>query len=159
MSQAKRMRKRLFVDPRVQGALVARVLLYWVVCVVTIALMLLCWSVFQTPRMFYSFFDDMWARYAPALLASFVLLPMVIVDVIRWSNRFAGPLFRLRRSMRALGRGEHVEPLRFRDGDFWQEFAEEFNAVVARVQGESRGAAPRQEEEEPEEREVLAAVD
>ena len=59
----------------------------------------------------------------------------------------AGPLVRLRRSMRALARGEHVEPIKFREGDFWQEFAEEFNAVAARVQGERPQDEPTLREE------------
>jgi len=167
MSQVKRIRKRLFVDPKVQGALVMRMLLYWVVCLITITLMLLCWSVLRTPRIFYTHFDDMWFHYGPALVASFILLPMVIVDIIRLSNRFAGPLVRLRRSMRAMARGEHVEPIRFRENDFWQEFAEEFNAVVARVQGETRQpesafqtlAAKSPQEAEPEEAEPVGAAD
>lgn len=142
MSRLKRIRKRLFVDPKVQGALVMRVLLYWIVCLITIMLMLLCWRVLRTPRIFYTHFGDMWFQYGPALVASFVLLPMVIVDIIRLSNRFTGPLVRLRRSMRALARGEHVEPIHFREDDFWREFAEEFNAVVARIQGETRRAEP-----------------
>jgi len=140
MSRTARIRKQLFVDPKVQGALVLRVLLYWAVCLVTVTLMLLCWSIVRTPRLFYTHLDDMWFHYGPALIASFVLLPMVMIDIIRVSNRFAGPLVRLRRSMRALARGEHVEPIRFRQGDFWQEFAEEFNAVAARVQGERPSA-------------------
>lgn len=158
MAQTKRMRKRLFVDPKVQGALVLRVLLYWAVCVITITLMLLCWNVLRTPRMFYTFLDDMWYRYAPAILASSVLLPMVMVDIVRLSNRFAGPLYRLRRSMRALGRGERVEPIHFREGDFWQEFAEEFNAVVARVQSQTASATGTHDEEDCEECEPVAAV-
>ena len=82
------------------------------------------------------------------LIAGAGRLPMVVADVIRVSNRFAGPLVRLRRSMRALARGEHVEPIHFRKGDFWQEFAEEFNAVAARVQGERPNAEPTLREEE-----------
>jgi hypothetical protein len=147
MSRTIRKRKQLFVDTKVQGALVLRVLLYWLVCLITITLMLLCWSIIRTPRMFYAHLDDMWFHYGPALIASLVLLPMVVVDIIRVSNRFAGPLVRLRRGMRALARGEHVEPIKFRQGDFWQEFAEEFNAVAARVQGESSKAEPTLREE------------
>ena len=30
--------------------------------------------------------------------------------------------------------GEQVEPIRFREGDFWVSFADEFNAVVARLE-------------------------
>jgi len=135
--QKKALRKQLFVDPKVQGALVLRVVLYWVVCVITITLMVLCWRILTGPaRLFYMHFSDMWFFYGPAMVASFLLLPLVILDIIRLSNRFTGPLLRLRRGMRELARGEHVEPIRFRDGDFWQEFAEEFNALAARLQGE-----------------------
>jgi len=153
MSNRKAMRKHLFVDPKVQGALVARVILYWVVCLVTMTLMLLCWRIVTGPcRLFYTHFDEMWFYYGPALIASFLLLPLVIVDIIRLSNRFAGPMLRLRRSMRALARGEYVEEIEFRDADFWHEFAEEFNAVARRVQGHLPPPQPEidpVEEEEP----------
>ncbi|MHC4179626.1 MAG: hypothetical protein ACYSWU_19105 [Planctomycetota bacterium] len=160
MSYKKVLRRQLFVDPKIQGALAARVVMYWVVCLITITLMLLCWRILTGPaRMFYRHFDDMWFYYGPALLASFLLLPLVIVDVVRLSNRFVGPFLRLRRSMRALARGEHVEPIKFRRGDFWAEFAEEFNAMAARVQDETPpppqpGHDQQSETEEP----VVAAA-
>ncbi len=144
------MRKRLFVDPKVQGALVVRVGFYWIVCLITLTLMLLCWRILTGPaRLFYTHFDDMWFNFGPALIASFVLLPLVIVDIVRLSNRFAGPLVRLRRSMRALARGEEVQPIRFREGDFWQEFADEFNAVLARVQELEKAKETTSERQEP----------
>jgi hypothetical protein len=140
MATEKRERKQLFVDPKVQGALILRVVLYWVVCVVTITLMLLCWRIVTGPaRPFYTHFDDMWFHFGPALVASFLLLPLVVYDIVQMSNRFCGPLFRLRRCMRALARGEHVAPISFRDGDFWPEFAQEFNTLLARFQ---RGVPP-----------------
>ncbi|MDZ7617027.1 MAG: hypothetical protein U1E05_08485 [Patescibacteria group bacterium] len=130
------MRKQLFVDPKVQGALVIRAVVYWVACIVTISLMLLCWRILTGPaRPLFTHFDDMWFFYGPAIIASLLLLPMVVADIIRLSNRFAGPMLRLRRSMRALARGEHVSPIEFRDSDFWQDFAEEFNQLLVRVQG------------------------
>ena len=142
-------RKKLFVDPKVQGALALRVALYWVVCLITITLMLLCWRIVTGPaRLFYTHFDDMWFHYGPALFASFLLLPLVIVDIIRLSNRFVGPLVRLRRSMRALAQGEYVAPIFFREGDFWHDFAEEFNAVVRRVQGHPVPAEPEDDKQQ-----------
>ncbi len=148
MSDKKKMRKRLFVDLKVQGALVLRVVSYWIVCVTTLALMLLCWQILTGPaQMFHAHLDEMWGYCGPALAASFVLLPLVLVDVVRLSNRFAGPLLRLRRSMRELARGEQVEPLEFRDGDFWQGLAGEFNAVAARLQGQPEEAGPGSREE------------
>jgi hypothetical protein len=142
MSRERKKRTRLFVDPRVQGALVVRVLTYWALCLITLTLMLLGWSIVRTPRMFYTHLDDMWFHYGPALIASLVLLPMVVVDIIRLSNRFAGPLVRLRRGMRALARGERVEPIDFRDSDFWQDFADEFNAIAARLGQEAAEGDP-----------------
>jgi hypothetical protein len=146
----KALRKHLFVDRKVQGALIARVVMYWVVCLITIALMLLCWDIITGPaRMFYLHFDNMWFFYGPAAIASFLLLPLVIVDIIRISNRFVGPLLRLRRSMRALARGEYVEPIEFRGNDFWHEFADEFNAVRARILQLSAENESKIEDEEP----------
>ena len=160
MSHKKAIRRQLFVDPKIQGALVVRVVFYWVVCLITITLMLLCWRILTGPvRMFYDHFDEMWFSFGPALIASFVLLPLVIVDAVRFSNRFVGPFLRLRSSMRALARGEHVEPIKFRQGDFWKEFADEFNQVAARLQGEA-APSPREldEQEEPDEPVVVGSA-
>lgn len=128
-------RKQLFVDPEVQGALVAETIIYWVVCTLSIALLLLCWRVLTGPvRPIWSHLDDMWFFYGPAFVASLIVMPLAITDVIRVTNRFAGPLFRLRRSMRALAAGQRVARLQFRKDDFWYEFAEEFNAVAAELE-------------------------
>jgi hypothetical protein len=135
MFTGQRKRTQLFVDPKVQGSLILKTVLYWIVCVVTITLMLLCWRIITGPaRMFYWHFDDMWFHFGPALVASFLLLPLMVYDVVQMSNRFCGPLFRMRRAIRALARGEHVDPISFRDGDFWPEIAQEFNALLALVQ-------------------------
>jgi len=160
MSNKKSTRKQLFVDPKVQGALVTRVVLYWVVCLITITLMLLCWRIVTGPaRLFYTHFNEMWFYYGPAVIASFLLLPLVVVDIIRLSNRFAGPMIRLRRSMRELARGEHVQPIKFREGDFWHDFAQEFNALVARVQGENAPPEPEQQRQEEQEEPTVAGVE
>jgi hypothetical protein len=161
MTTGKRKRRQLFVDPKVQGALVLRVVLYWAICVVAIALMLLCWRIITGPaRLFYTHFDAMWFHYGPVLVASFFLLPLVVYDIVEMSNRFCGPLFRLRRSMRALARGEHVNPISFREGDYWPEFAQEFNALLARIQREtSPEAQPPEPESDEAEKPVAAGIE
>ena len=53
-----------------------------------------------------------------------------MLDTIRFSNRFVGPVTRLRRAMRSLGTTDDVAPLQFRDNDFWAEAADEFNNVL-----------------------------
>ncbi len=135
MSSNKFVRKQIFVDPKVQGSLVFRVIAYWTVCLLTILAMVLCWRMLTGPaRPPITHLDDMWFQLGPALIASFILLPLVIYDIVRISNRFTGPLLRLRRCMRALAAGEQVKPIQFREGDFWKDLAKDFNAVAARVQ-------------------------
>ncbi len=62
------------------------------------------------------------------------LFPAFALDTIRFSNRFVGPIARLRRYMRELADGENITTLAFRDNDFWSEVADEFNQVVELVQ-------------------------
>jgi hypothetical protein len=119
----------------VQGALIVRAIGYWAFCLLSITLMLLCWRIVTGPaRMFYMHFDDMWFHFGPALVASLILLPMVVVDVLRISNRIVGPMVRFRRMMKDLADGKPVRQITLRDGDFWQEFAQDFNAVIVRVE-------------------------
>ena len=139
-------RRQLFVDPEVQGALVARAIIYWVACTLSIALLLLCSRVLFGPVRPLTFhLENMWFFYGPALIASVLVLPVAITDIIRVSNRFAGPLTRLRRGMRRLAKGQPVAPLEFRRDDFWYEFAEEFNAVVREVEELRQKERERQE--------------
>ncbi|MBU4270351.1 MAG: hypothetical protein KKA28_00560 [Planctomycetes bacterium] len=153
MLDKKHLRKHLFVDPKLQGPLIARVVFYWIVCLISITLMLLCWQVLSgPPRPFHVHLNKIWFQYGPALVASLIMLPLVIIDIVRFSNRFVGPLLRLRRSMRELARGEQVEPIEFRETDFWQELADEFNAVMHRVQNhpaDDENYSHQPEEDEP----------
>ena len=117
-------------------------LAYWVCTILTITAMVLCWRIMTGPaRIFYTHFDDMWFHFGPAFVASLFLLPLLVVDCVRLTNRFTGPLYRLRRCLRELSVGQTVPNIHFRDGDFWQEVAEEFNAVNLRVQSLERELA------------------
>jgi hypothetical protein len=160
----KHLRKRFYIDAKVQGGLVMRVIMYWILCLLGVFLMLLCWRIITGgPQPFRFYLRDTWRDCASAVMATLLLLPLVITDIIRYSNRFVGPTMRLRRSLRQLARGQHVDPIEFRDSDFWQEFADEFNAVAAHLQGnriidldqlskwpdDSRDECPAEREDEP----------
>jgi hypothetical protein len=84
---------------------------------------------------------EVWAQFGPAAVASLLLLPLVVYDLLQVTNRFAGPIFRLRRSMRDLAQGIPVMPIRFRDGDFWQDFASDFNLVAEKARQSASGSA------------------
>jgi len=105
----KPVRKRLFVDARVQGALIGRLLLYWFACVVTVTSLVLCWRIVTGPaRLFHTHFEEMWFHFAPGVIASLMLMPLVLFDLVRFSNRFTGPMFRMKREMHRLSVGEPV---------------------------------------------------
>ena len=143
MAAKHRLRKRFFVDYRVQGALIVRIVLYWLICLLTMMFLLLGWDMIKDPnRPLNAHLAGLWAVYGSTAVASLVLLPAVIFDILRLSNRFAGPLFRLRRSMHDLAQGRPVAAVRFRQGDFWQEFADDFDTVAARAKEAKRPPDP-----------------
>ena len=135
-------RKQLYHGSRVQVALLARVVMYWCAYMVAIAAFVLIWRIVTGPaRIFYTHFEDMWFHFGPAVIASFLLLPFLLWDTLKLSNRFVGPLTRLRKHFRMGACGEEVPPIHFREGDFWHDVSEEFNAMIAELQ-------KRQSEEE-----------
>ncbi len=147
-------RRRLFVDRQVQGALLFRIAIYWCFSVFAICLITLCGQAIMYPNrpfLDYFAFGDFFVQYGPIIVTSLVLVPLVMVDVVATSNRFVGPLFRMRRSMRALAAGEPVEPIYFRDKDFWKDVANEFNLVLVRVEELEKELAEAKAQHEPHE--------
>ena len=129
------LRRHFLTDCRVQGALIVRVVLYWLMCLLAMTFLLLGWTMVTEPsRPLNAHLAALWTLYGPAAVASLLLLPLVTFDLLRLSNRFAGPMFRLRRSLHDLAQGKPVATVRFRHGDFWQEFADDFNSIAARAQ-------------------------
>ena len=142
-------RRTHFVDKDVQGALAIRVIVYWAACLWGIFCVLAGFPVFVTSWLAPpgvpspgEIVADTWSDFWPAMLASLLMLPLLIKDVIRTSNRFVGPFFRLRGAMRKLAEGEPVADIRFRKNDFWYEVAEDFNKIAARVNGQHEAARP-----------------
>jgi nitrate/nitrite-specific signal transduction histidine kinase len=78
-------------------------------------------------------FLDIYHRYGPAMIASLILLPIVMMDVARMSNRFVGPGVRLRAALKDVAEGRPAQPLNFRDQDFWRELATDFNRAAGRL--------------------------
>jgi hypothetical protein len=131
-------RKRLFVDPPVQGAIVRRAALYWAACLLFVSLPLIIGRTLADPdRLFYEHLGDLWGQYWPFLTCAALILPVILYDLAKLTNRFAGPVVRLRRALRQMADGGGLEPIHFRDGDFWPELAAEFNRAVDRLEEEA----------------------
>ncbi len=149
-------RKKTFVDPKVQGALVRRLVYHWCSFFVVAGLVAFCLQVLSNP--FVSIRDhaqNVWWTHGPFLLVLFFMLPVFIIDTIKLSHRFAGPIYRMRQTIRSLAKGGAYTPMKFREVDFWQGLAEDFNQMVVRL-SESRGLPDATAEAEDEGAEALA---
>ncbi len=154
-------RKKKLVDWDVQGTLLIRTAFYWVLCVLMTGLVLLAWQVLSGPEgSFWSHLrlDLLWIDYRAALIASVFTLPLILIDTVLISHRFTGPNSRMRRSMRRLAAGETVDLIRFRDNDFWQGMADEFNAIAIYVESLKRQAGNGSTKGRPETRELEATI-
>lgn len=123
-----------FLDCGVQASLALRVIWYWFACLAAITGILLVGRVLSEPSLsIASHLRHLTVTHGSVALVSLCVLPLVLVDVVKLSNRFVGPLFRLRAAMRQSALREPVPPVTFRRRDYWQDLAEEFNAVIARI--------------------------
>lgn len=124
-------RRRLLADRKLQGALLVHTTLYWFYTLFSVALIALCWIVFiQKPATNSDLFGQLWTNCGPLLIGSIVILPLVLLDCLRLSNRFAGPMLRFRRAMSELANEKPAQPIHLRDGDYWLEFAQDVNRVA-----------------------------
>jgi hypothetical protein len=134
------MRRQTWVDSQVQGTLIRRILFHWCAFFgVTLLCVSLMHLLLGDPNQ--SVAERASSPGSGMFLIGTIMLalfPAFALDTIRFSNRFVGPIARLRRYMRELAGGEKVNTLAFRDNDFWSEVADEFNAVARLVQDQSR---------------------
>lgn len=142
-------RKTDFSDPVVQGALTRRIVGQWMVFTLVAVLLAFGLAWMQDPfAPLTQTLAEAWWTYAPLLLVLVCLLPVFVMDTVKLSNRFTGPIYRLRHVARQLSEGECPERLTFRGGDFWRGLADDMNLVIDRVT-QPAAAEPADAEEAP----------
>ena len=114
----------LLADRKWQAAICTRVIIYWLLCQTCLIATIFCvWWISGSA-------GSIWSVLIPAVVVSCLVLPLVVIDVISFSNRFAGPITRLRRFLRVLALGGKIPPLHFRKGDYFHELSHDFNHVM-----------------------------
>lgn len=138
-------RKTYLVDHEVQGGLLHKAAWYWLLSLAIFGSLNVIGWIFIAPgvdvlvrirELLPSFFGIL----IVAMLSSLVVLPVLLHDLAKYTNRFAGPVFRLQRNLEALAAGKTVQPLSFRTGDHWHDLANAFNQVAARLEAAEAGA-------------------
>jgi hypothetical protein len=139
MSAKWQSRTRLWVASAFQGETLLRVAVYWLCYHVVIWQLMFLWELWSylgsvsdgtTPRTFGEIYADFFSRHYPLLVAAGVVLPLLLWDALRMTNRVVGPLARFRNCLNRMARGEPVAPIAIRRGDFLVDLKDAINAVV-----------------------------
>lgn len=123
------------VHSRVQRAVLVRFVLHWLALATTFVSIVFCMHFFlgDPSEPISSILHQMWTRYSLLAVVMGSLVPYFLYDMIKLTHRFAGPMVRFGNAMHRAAQGESVAPIVFRKGDFWQEIADDFNALMAKL--------------------------
>ncbi len=147
-------RKQNYVDSHVQGALLRRICSHWLIFffAAAVAVILLQTLLGDPGKTLSQRLRLETGEFMFVAIVMISLFPAFMLDTIRFSNRFVGPIGRIRRYLRQLAIGQ-TDHCAFRDDDFWSQLANEFNAVadlvesqkleIARLQGLVESASSR----------------
>ena len=88
-------RKRLFVDAEVQGRFALRAVAYWLGCMTVVMGMAMSGRLLMKPtEPFFTSSESLWACLAPLVLATVLVLPVMVYDIIVVTHRLVGPILR-----------------------------------------------------------------
>jgi hypothetical protein len=122
----------------VQGALLRQAVYSWIWASAVFALISFVYRVIPAWLSDENQQVSIWRDLGPYAIASAVLFPIVVFNAIRFSNRFAGPMVRVRGALKQLAQGEAPPHLVLRDDDFWTDIVDDINAIA----GNLRQASP-----------------
>lgn len=134
--QSKKNRSRLWIDPAFQGRLLLRMAAY---------LLIYSLAIFHFGFAFYLMADiathgihagagDLYLEYLAqqkSLLISLILfMPVLLYNLLGFSNRIAGPLFRCRKVMEEMAEGKQVPEFHPRKRDLMGPLFQAFNRLI-----------------------------
>jgi len=129
-------RKKIWISV-IQTRLFIRLGLYWFISQLTLWNLVFIWRLIQegpgNPVEQYVQFLEV---FAPAIVGSLLLVPVLAWDSVKFAHRVVGPLYRFRQTMQALAAGEAVRPIRLRQDDFLTELRDDFNRMLETLQGQ-----------------------
>ena len=130
MTKKKNHRRRLWIATDIQGAVVRKIILYWLACILFVTLPLLINATFRDPsKYFFQHSLAVFIEYWPVYISLLCLLPLALFDSLRITNRIAGPIVRLQKQLDGILAGDAVKRMSFRDDDYWHELAVKVNKV------------------------------
>lgn len=135
-------RRRLWIDSKIQSAILLRVFVYWLFCVLFIMVPQVIINTMSHPEVsFAELIRQLGTQYWLSITLAFLLLPMTLMDALRLSHGFIGPVIRLRREVARINNNPELEPIKFRKEDFWGTLAVEVDRFSEEVREKSQREA------------------
>ena len=143
MTDKRKLRKNYYVSKIVQGGILRRLAVYWVLyhAMLWHSMFLLRFLDYRAalsaggPQLTYG---ELYAAFASehysVLVCAAAIFPIILWDMLHLTHKVAGPLVRFRNMFRVMAQGERPERIRLRDGDLLDEFCESYNDFVDSVQ-------------------------
>ena len=127
-------RGKKFIDYEVQGALIVRAALYGIAFVVWVAAIDVGYQYYwDRDASIVGLLNAHWDTHGRLYGFGLLLLPIIIMDITRLSNRFVGPVYRLRVALKEIKSGQLLKRIKLRNRDYWQDVAEDFNAIATKI--------------------------
>ena len=136
---AKYKRSKLLVDRPFQFRLLGRMIAYFVIYMLTMIHVGFVIEVMQNLASdglevgVVDAYVQFLIKYKPILFSFVIIAPIIIYDLLKFSNRVAGPLFRCRRVMIELAEGKPVTEFVPRKGDLMAELFAAFNVLIRAI--------------------------
>lgn len=130
-------RNRIFVSGRIQGQLVFRLGMYWLLYHFVLWHAMFAYHYVQArfagtvaSVSFTELYGTFVLQYYPIILCAVCMLPIFLIDLVRLSHRIAGPLVRFKAAVNAMIADQEVRRIRLRKGDLLTELETTFNEYV-----------------------------
>ena len=130
-----RQRRKIFIDPAVQGAIVRQSFTHWVfgLTVAAVCLLMLQIGSDGLERNLSYHVTTLWTRYGMLMVVMICLFPIFAYDSVRLSHRFTGPIFALRVALHKLADGQKIPEVTFRKDDYWCDLARDVNQIASQL--------------------------
>lgn len=125
-------RKKLVINKPVQRRIIVGVTIVPMIVLIgaTIAVAILTGRVLDEARVAEQSLPTLGSLFISLFLFIVAAGATVVISALRYSNRIAGPMYRLCKSMREIREGDLSFVVRLRKGDELTEIADELNAMV-----------------------------
>ena len=132
-------RRKVYVNPMIQGRLLVRMAVYWGLYHVVLWHAMFLYRFLQyrdavlegAPVVpFWDLYTSFVSHNYPVIVCALAVFPVVLWDMLSQTHRVAGPLVRFQNAMRQLLAGVRVDRIQLRKDDLLMDFQDTFNEFL-----------------------------